>query len=176
VTQLVPSLIIGALVVLALVGMVLSWRARQRRQAALDVARAVPDALSPSIASADLLYVATTAAETPLERIAVAGLGARGKARIDVHPEGVVLDIRGSEPVYIPAEHLVTAGFGTFTIDRVVERDGMAVITWLLAGTAVDSYLRPSSTQHKRAIVDAVSAIARGSIASISGTTERNPQ
>jgi hypothetical protein len=162
--QAVPTLIVGALVLLALIGMVVGWRARRRRQSDLDAVLPVPDQLSPSRLEREVLYVATTLAEAPLERVAVGGLGVRGKATVSVHAEGVVLAIRGAAPAWLPAEHLTSAGLGTFAIDRVVERDGLVVITWQLADRSVDSYLRAATASDKTALVDAVNGIARGQL------------
>jgi hypothetical protein len=84
---------------------------------------------------------------------------------VSVHPEGVLLALRGSDPILIPAEAVADAGFGTYTIDRVVERDGLAVITWRLGDTLVDTWIRANSDGDKEALVSAVSTLASGSLA-----------
>lgn len=167
--QLIPTLIVGALILLAFAGMALGWRARRRRQSELDAATPVPEDLGSPTHVDDLLYVATTLAERPLERVAVARLGVRGRAEVGVHPEGVVLAIRGTEPVLLPTPRLIAAGLGTYAVDRVVERDGLVVITWRLGDTEVDTYLRAASGERKQALLSAVQALVPGPLTSKSG-------
>ncbi|BDI22781.1 hypothetical protein [Herbiconiux sp. L3-i23] len=172
----IPLLVIGALVVLAFVGMAIGWRARRRRQSHLDAAVPVPVALSTPILTAEVFYVATTVAERPLDRIAVAGLGVRGRADVAVHPEGVVIAIRGTEPVFLAADAIASAGLGTFAVDRVVEPDGLAVISWTLGDTGVDTYLRASTGTEKTALVGAVQSIVGGSVTSKTASPEGKNQ
>jgi hypothetical protein len=168
--QLVPTLIVVALILLAFLGMLLGWRGRRRRQAALDVATPVPETLGAASHSDEVMYVATTLAERPLERIAVARLGVRGRADVEVHPEGIVIAIRGTEPFLLPTAVLLSAGLGTYTVDRVVERDGLVVITWRLGDTEVDSYLRAASGEAKRELLASIRALIPGPLTSKAGT------
>ncbi len=157
--RLLPTLIILA-VFAAIVGlMVLGWQRRRRRQSGLDGLAAVPDQLSPAQVVVEGWYVATTYADQPLERIAAQGLGFRARATVAVHPEGIVLDRRGSDQAYIPASDVRSAGRATWAIDRVVERDGLVVIGWMLGSTPVDSYFRlPDPTDATR-LVSAVATL-----------------
>jgi len=142
VDRLLPTAIIVVLFASAVALMVLGWRSRRRRQAGLSVPRAVPASLQPALLTVDGWYVATTHERQPLERIAVHGLGFRARATVSVHADGLVFDRRGSEPIYVPLAALQSAGRATWAIDRVVERDGLVVIGWMLGSTPVDSYFR----------------------------------
>ncbi|MFD1713601.1 hypothetical protein ACFSBZ_03860 [Amnibacterium flavum] len=170
----VPLIVVAVLIVLAWLGMYLGWRARGRRQGALPAPPAVPVDLGPASLTAEVAYVATTLAEKPLERVVARGLGIRGKATVAVHPEGIVLAIRGTDPVFLAAERIESAGTGTFAIDRVVERDGLAVITWRLGDTLVDSYLRPLTGSAKQAIIAAARSLTPASVTSDTDIPERN--
>ena len=170
----VPLIVVGALIVLAWLGMVLGWRARGRRQAAFGTPAPVPGDLAAPTLSESVAYVATTLAEKPLERVVARGLGIRGKAMVEVFPQGIVLAIQGTDPVFLAADRIVSAGVGTFAIDRVVERDGLAVITWRLGETLVDTYLRAASGPAKRSIIEAAAAVGAGSVTSNADSTERN--
>jgi hypothetical protein len=134
--------IVIAFLVLLLVLMLLGWRARQRRQA---------DVASPATAPADLgarlgtfagKYVATTSAGDPLDRIAVHGLGFRGNTSVTVAEKGVLVHIDGSDDKWIPAADLRAHRKATWTIDRVVEQDGLELVEWTLGDRVVDSYFR----------------------------------
>lgn len=121
--------------------LLLGWRARRRRQS--DVPAPVP-------APADLVgplerfagkYVATTQSGQPLERIAVHGLGFRGPVTATVAAAGLLLQLPDAE-TWIPASDLRDLRAATWTIDRVVETDGLQLVAWNLGGREVDTYLR----------------------------------
>lgn len=155
-----PLVVILVLVALAFVGMAVGWRNRSRRQAHLTTAP-VPADPGAVLASIELLYVATTVASEPLNRIAVGGLGLRSRATVQVTDRGVVLALPGRDAIFVPVDRLRGVGLGTFTIDRVVERDGLVVLGWELGtpGTLLDSYLRTSTETDRRELVAALQAI-----------------
>ncbi|MFJ6652305.1 hypothetical protein ACIQLJ_05845 [Microbacterium sp. NPDC091313] len=142
--------------VLALGGLVWAWRRRARRDAGLPAPYGEPPAGASELARFSGLYVATTRHDQPLERLAIRGLGFRSRADITVTDAGVVLDLPGQPRMLLPTARLVDAAQATVAIDRVVERDGLARVSWRADdATVVDSYLRPQSAS-ARALVDAI--------------------
>ncbi|GAB3406623.1 hypothetical protein GCM10027515_21460 [Schumannella luteola] len=139
--ELIWAIVLVGFVVVIVLG-ILAWRRRARGQAGLDSVEAVPADLGAELLSDDLLYVATTRAGDPYDRIHVAGLGFRARGTVTVHARGVLLELAGSPARWIAAEALRGAGRATWTIDRVVERDGLVLLGWTLAGDDVDTYLR----------------------------------
>jgi len=136
-----------ALAIIVAVGVVFwllarSWRARARRQAGLGTLAKPPADLGSVALIEDLLYVATTRAGAPLERIVVAGLGFRARAVVTVAATGILLQLAGGEAAFIPKTDIRGAGRATWTIDRAVNTDGLVFVRWVLGGTEVDSYLR----------------------------------
>lgn len=121
--------------VAALVGMGVSWRLRRGRQAglALPPASAGDGAVA---AEAEGLYLATTFAGRPLDRVAVHGLGFRARARIAVTDRAVHVDRDGAAPLVLPAASVTGAGTATWTIDRSVEPGGLTVLAWRLESAA----------------------------------------
>lgn len=157
--RLLPTLIIGA-VILGVFGlMLLGWRNRRRRQGAVARPLVAPAALGAASVAVEGWYVATTLADQPLERVAVHGLGFRAQASAGVHPEGLVLAVRGQDPILIAPDALRGAGRATWAIDRVVEKDGLILIGWLLGDTPVDSYLRVPDTTAATALVTALQSL-----------------
>jgi len=159
-----PALTVIALLVLLLALMVLGWRARRRRQRALPEPPRPPAGLGEPSLEVDVLYVATTTAGQPLDRLTVAPLGFRGRAAARIHPVGLVLAIDGERDVLVPADRITGSGLATYAIDRVVEEGGLVAVTWLLdeaAGTSVDTYLRVIDPREKTALVDALQQIPR---------------
>ncbi|KZC94700.1 MULTISPECIES: PH-like domain-containing protein [Clavibacter] len=159
-----PALTVIALLLLLLALMVLGWRARRRRQRALPEPPRPPEDLGAPDLEVDVLYVATTTAGQPLDRLTVAPLGFRGRAAARIHPAGLVLAIDGERPVLVPADRITGSGLATYAIDRVVEEGGLVAVTWLLdeaAGVEVDTYLRVIDPREKTALVDALHRIPR---------------
>ena len=172
-SQVVPVLVLAALVGLAGLGMFLGWRRRARRQAGLgEVAELPVDPGTPAV-TLDALYVATTLRDQPLERVAAHGLGHRAQATVQVFPAGVSLALTGRDAAWIPAGHLDDAGRASYAIDRGVEPDGLVRVGWRLSGTPVDTYLRPRSASDSSILLDAVRALLPGQVASTPDPTER---
>jgi hypothetical protein len=140
---------------LAVVGllMVLGWRALRRRQTDVVGLATVPSDPGATMLTEDLLYVATTRAEQPLERIAVKGLGFRARAVLTVASGGIRLDLAGGEPGFIPTAALLGVGRATWTIDRAISNDGLVFIRWN-TGTALDSYFRAADPAALVAAID----------------------
>lgn len=152
----IAILLASAVLLLAL--MAWGWARRRRRDGALTAPLGVPeDAVISTFYSG--LYVATTRHEQPLDRLAIRHLAFRSKARIAVSDRGVLLRLAGEPDVFLPADALVGVGRATWTIDRVVERDGLVVLAWRVdAETVADSYLRLQGDDPD-ALVNAISRL-----------------
>lgn len=155
--RLVPTLVVVGILVLFFAVLALGWRTRRRRQAQLPALDSPPAVLGTVLASDDGFYVATTRAESPTDRIAVSGLGFRARATIAVHQEGVVLGIAGQADAFIPTSAIDGVGRATWTIDRVVGRDGLVFVRWTLGDVLVDTNLRVADPD---ALVAALATIA----------------
>ncbi len=158
--RVLPGTIVVLAIALVLTIMALAWRSRRRRQRGLEIASPVPPELGDVLYAAPVGYVATTPTGSPLDRIAVAGLGFRARARLTVARAGIVLDLDGEPARFIPAAEVRGAGRATWAIDRVVEADGLAVIGWRLGDQDVESYLRTESDHSTRSLIGAIAAIA----------------
>jgi hypothetical protein len=162
VDRILPSIIVGAILLLALAGMYLGWLSRRRRQADLPALGAAPADPGRVLAEAEGLYVATTLAGAPLERIAVRGLGFRSRASVTVAESGVVLALTGQEPAFLPRASLRGIGRATWTIDKAVETGGLVALGWRLGDRDVESYLRLDGDPS--ALLTAVEGIAVAAI------------
>ena len=139
--ELAATLMIIALVVfLFLVWS--GWRRRVGRYADLPALLLADDLAGSPIATYSLLYVATTEADKPMERVAKKPLGFRARMVLGVGPEGLWLTIPGEDSVVLPATSLRGVGRATWTIDRVVEADGLVFVRWAWGERLVDSYFR----------------------------------
>ena len=140
--RLIPTVIVVAVLVLAIVGMYLGWRARKKRQGDFDPPARVPDDPGQTMSSATGQYVATTVANEPLERVAVHGLGFASRADLTVTDRGLIIALTGQAPIFIPREALSRVDTATWTIDRAVETGGLVVFAWRLGDHGVESYFR----------------------------------
>ena len=140
--KVVPAIIVLVILAIALTLMILGWRARGRRQVQLAEPHVVPADTGEFLGDYETFYVATTMAGEPLNRVVVQGLGFRAKAFLQVSTGGVVIPIDGQRDIFIPVADIRGIRRETWTIDRVVEPDGLILIDWVLGDTAVDSYFR----------------------------------
>lgn len=144
------------LLVVLLTLMLLGWRSRQKKQSNIAQPDSVPASIGTTHGTFDGFYVATTAANDPLNRIAVRGLGYRARATVTVAEAGLVFALRGESDAFIPLGSLREVTRATWTIDRVVEEGGLVLIGWQLGDTPVDSYFR---LEEPTALLDAINHI-----------------
>ncbi len=131
------------------------WRRTRRDRGLIAPTSALPDD-ARTLATFDGLYVATTAHDTPLERLAIRGLGFRSRVAITVTSAGVVLDLPGQPRIVVPPSRLVDVAQSTVVIDRVVEAGGLTRLAWRIDGDrVVDSFFRPQDAS-ARALADAI--------------------
>ncbi|WP_104082601.1 hypothetical protein [Cryobacterium sp. Y11] len=165
----IPAIITGLVLLGVLILMWRSWRRRSRRDAALTAGYPMPETAGVTLAGAEAYYVATTPRDAPLERLAVPGLGFRARAALTVTEIGVILDLDGNQPVFVPASAIDAVGAAQVAIDRVVETDGLVRLGWRLAsgptsGTtatdddrrAVDSFFRIIDPHDRTRLVDSI--------------------
>ena len=94
------------------------------------------------LAQANAFYVATTRGVNHLERINAYGLGARGLARILIFTEGVLIVRNGERPLAIHRAQLTEIAFTQVAIDKVVEPDGLVLVSWINDGVSLATHLR----------------------------------
>lgn len=149
------AVMIGVAVV-ALAVLAWAWMRRTRRDAGFAAPIGEAPAGASVLATFPGLYVATTRAGEPLERLAIRGLAFRSRADITVTDAGVVLDLPGQPRMFLPTDRIVDAAQATVAIDRVVERDGLTRLSWRIDDdTVVDTYLRPQGAS-ARSLADAI--------------------
>lgn len=152
------ALMIGLAVLLIALG-AWGWYRRMRRDGGLSAPVGEAPGSATVIAEFDGFYVATTRHDEPLERLAIRGLAFRSRADLVVTTAGVAVDLTGHPRIFLAADRIAGVSQATVAIDRVVERDGLIRLTWMLeGGETVDSYFR---AQHAAAstVVAAIDGI-----------------
>lgn len=157
-------IVVLILIALAVTGMIVSWRKRVARDARFSVllpeAAVVEHSVSPQEFSG--LYVSTTLATDPLQRVALPGLGFRADAHLLISVDGLTIAPRGEKDTFIPANQIVQIHRSQVTIDRVVEKDGLTALSWTAfdrtLGEPVEftSYFRISSPEIRLACENAM--------------------
>jgi hypothetical protein len=135
-------LITAAIAVVILLAMFLGWRRRLRRDSGLSAPLGVPEHAEVT-ARHEILYVATTQHDQPLERLAITPLAYRARGELVVTDRGAALSLDGAPTVFIASNRLVTADLATVAIDRVVEPNGLIRLVWRITeDILVDTFLR----------------------------------
>lgn len=137
---LLAIVIVFGLMLLAL--MFAGWRTRRARQSELPLPPEAPVELGSPLGVFAGKYVATSHADRPLDRIVSHGLGFRGKATTTVTEAGILIDRVGERAVWITRDAITAVGRATWTIDRVVEEDGLTLVQWAFGGLSVETTLR----------------------------------
>ncbi|MGX1694854.1 PH-like domain-containing protein [Microbacterium keratanolyticum] len=135
------AVMIGA-AVLVLGAMVFAWRRRLRRDSGLHAPLGVPEH-ADVLSRHEVLYVATTRHDQPLERLTIRPLAYRARGEAVITDRGLALSLDGSPTVFLASNRLVAVDRATVAIDRVVEPGGLVRVVWQVdESTRVDSYLR----------------------------------
>ncbi|MEV8369230.1 hypothetical protein [Microbacterium sp. NPDC064584] len=160
------ALLVIVAVALALIGVaVWAWSRRRRRDSGLAAPVGELPSGAKTLAEHEVLYVATTRHDEPLERLAIEGLGFRSRADLTVTDAGVALDLTGLPRLFLARERILTVDQATVAIDRVVEKDGLVRVAWQIdPDTLVDSYFRPQNSSAR------VLAAQLGALTTTTGT------
>jgi hypothetical protein len=130
------------LIGLTLLGMRRGWRNRIRRQAYLPPLPTAPERLGAETLRSSGVYVGTTFASSWQDRVVHDGLGVRSEADAVLHPEGVLIERTGTEPVYLPAGSWRAARLAPGLAGKVMGEGGLLVIRWELGEALLDTAFR----------------------------------
>ncbi|MBP2414409.1 hypothetical protein JOF48_003208 [Arthrobacter stackebrandtii] len=156
-TLIVVSAVVPLAVVLVL--MWLGWRGKLKRQAGVAELPPVPGGLGPAVISVPGQYVVTTSAGDWLDRLAVHGLGIRTPGTVHVHPEGVLIERKGAQDLFIARDAMTQVATAAGMAGKFVEKDGLVSISWQLADMEVDTGFRTTEAGAKRPLIEALQAL-----------------
>ncbi|CBT75929.1 MULTISPECIES: PH-like domain-containing protein [Glutamicibacter] len=128
-------------IVLAITLILVGWRNLKARQSQIpEPYAAFEDQAEHSFAG---MYVVTTEFDDWLARIAVHDLGVRTNATLELGRAGIHLIRSGARDVHIPWEQYVQVKRSNGMVGKVVEKNGLIVITWTKDGFTFDTGFRP---------------------------------
>ena len=139
---------VGLAFVAALFGLIVwagvTWRNRSKAQGRQ---LATPDFTDFSDAGRSGLYVATTFADRPLERVSAHGLGFAGKANVHVSDIEVQVSRSGEKSFTISSSALMDLSRTSGVIDKAVEKDGLLSLRWQLGDAELETHFRFANSQ-----------------------------
>ena len=154
---------VGLAFVTLIIGLIVwagvTWRNRAKAQ---DRQLATPEFTDFSDAGSSGLYVATTFADRPLDRVSGHGLGFAGKANVNVSDSEVQVFRSGEKSFVINSSALVNLSRSSGVIDKVVEKDGLLSLRWQLGETELESHFRFANSQARDEIALKVTKLIVG--------------
>ena len=136
-----------------------TWRNKSKAQ---DSELATPEFTVFSNTGTNGFYVATTFADRPLDRVSAHGLGFAGKAFVDVSDQGVSVYRIGERSFRIDSSALLNLNRTSGVIDKVVEKDGLLSLRWILGATELETHLRFPNSLSRDEIAMKVSRLIVG--------------
>lgn len=136
-----------------------TWRKRSMAQ---DLELVTPEHTEFSIAGTIGFYVATTFAGRPLDRVSAHGLGFAGKAYLEVSDQGVRVSRVGERSFRIDSSALLDLARSSGVIDKVVEKDGLLSLRWMLGTTELETHFRFVDSKSRDEIAWKVSKLITG--------------
>jgi hypothetical protein len=169
--RLVPVLLLVLLFLLMIGAMVWGWRRRGSRQQDLPEllrpiagGKALETTADPAHARG--VYVSTTLAEQPLERVVARGLGARSRASLteaaDAGRPVLLVDREGAPSFLIPLEDVVSVHTAPGMAGKWVGGDGLLVVRWQLGETVLDTGFRLDRAEDQARFLDLAPSAAPG--------------
>lgn len=157
------SLLVLAVLVLAVWGMYRGWQHRGQRQAAqLADLPAAPADPGPVVLGPDSgLYVGSTLGGNWQDRIAVGDLGHRATAELSLHAGGVLVRRWGASSIWLPRAAVEQARTDNRLAGKVMTKDGLLVLRWRVGEQIVDTGFRADDKRCYPAWVAALDPDAR---------------
>lgn len=146
---------IGAFVVMIGIAFV-SWRRRIKSQEAM---LSKPVLIEANDSGHKALYVATTFADRPLDRVIAYGLAHRGFCSISVSSLGVDISRVGEASFRIPGSSALSVSGSAAVIDKAVEKNGLVSIRWRLDSAELETHLRFVDSNERKAVLEALSPL-----------------
>jgi hypothetical protein len=134
------TVLVVALLLLVLALMRWGWVRRGRRQS--DVPPLPPVPALPATPDVPARYLGATRSGDWLDRVVVHGLGVPSAARVTVTSAGVWIVRDGAPDLFVAADHVVGVRHDRGAAGRVLEQDGVLVITWRHGDQPLDLGLR----------------------------------
>lgn len=112
------------------------------------------------------IYVTSTLAGQPYERVVTHGLGLKSAVDVYVEPEGIILQRQGAADLYIPLSDLSGVRTTSGMIGKFAGADSIIVLEWTAGGTALDTGIHVRSHSERQDLLDQINGALVGKASS----------
>lgn len=147
--RLVPAILVATFVAFIFFVMLRAWHKRVKASDSAELNAVIPAGSELVTSIANVFYVATVHSLAPLERVALRGLRFRGWSTIDVYNEGVIVRVRGEQPVTLPTAVITGTSARQMVIDKVVESGGLIGIDWVRDDQQLSTVFRVNNAEQR---------------------------
>lgn len=147
-----------ALTALILFSMRRGWRNRERRIIINDLP-GLPEGAVPGAHGTHGIYVSTTLAGMPYERVVTRGLGVKSAVDVNVREDGIVLERQGARSLFIPRANLENVSTTSGMIGKFAGANSILVFTWAAGGTRVDTGVHIRNEAERAALFEAATRL-----------------
>lgn len=135
--------LLGVLILLALTALILlamrrGWRRRERALVITDLPE-LPAGTTPGSGATAGIYVTTTLAGQPYERVVTRGLGVKSAAEVEVRLDGIAISRQGARSLFLPRGRITGVGTTSGMVGKFAAPDSIVVLTWWAGDTLVDT-------------------------------------
>lgn len=161
--KLIPTFLCVAIIVLCFTGIWWGWRNRLKRQGAMfGSLKDVPERYDGAEArmTVEGEYVSTTLFGDWLNRVGFDRLGFKSKSTLFIYTDGIIFTRNGATDLWIPVHKLAVITTSQGMVGKVVERDGLILIGWVLDGHRVQTGFRTRYADQKKKALQQLREIA----------------
>lgn len=159
--QLLGALILLALTLVLLALMRRGWNNRRRR-IVVDPLPGLPAGQWRGAPSTHGIYVTTTLAGQPYERVVTRGLGLKAAVDVYVDEGGIVLERQGATDLYIPFADLSGVTTTSGMVGKFAAPDSIVVLQWTVGGTALDTGIHVRSDDDRQDLLQRIDGALQG--------------
>jgi len=180
--RLALTLLMGVLIIAVLGLMRWGWVRRAGRQSDVAPLPAAPpaptgaDAQVPAPVWAEGRYLGATRSGDWLDRIVVHGLGVPSKAHLVASGQGLWILRDGAPDLFVAAGDVAGVRHDRASAGRVLELEGVLLVTWNHGGTLIDLGLRVPDAVAAESLRAAIEAAARDTLHSPSSLSSLRPE
>lgn len=151
--QLLAVAILLAFTVGLMYLMLLGWNRRSNR-IEIEPLPEIPTVLDPQGDRTTGVYVTSTLAGQPYERVVSQGLGVKSAAEVSVLSDGVLIKREGASDLFVPLGALKEVGRTAGMIGKFAAPGSIVVLRWVWGDTFLDTGVHVRSDTARKVLFD----------------------
>lgn len=134
------------------------WNSRTRK-IQIEALPSVPEESTEGAVRTHGIYVTSTLAAQPYERITAQGLGVKSAVEVIVRADGVLLLRQGAADLFIPLTLLQRVGVTSGMIGKFAAPGSIVVLRWTLDALALDTGIHIRSDEARAALIEQITEL-----------------